>query len=300
MTSGFFNPQTSTDRRIADAEAELKGAVENERPDQLAPPEDQKDQKGFISDTPPGGDGTNWQKRYGDLQRYIDKKLKPEYQTKIDALTGEVTTLKEKLASMVSKSAPTNLPETEEDILALQKDNPAAFGAIMKMITIQAEKIVQDKVSKLDSKFAEVETVQTKNRRDASVVELKRRHPDLDDIAKDEQFHIWIEGQSKTFQDAIFNSTDDIEAADAVLTMYKTVYNIGKKKPKKKNENPDVDPASQPSIPDTDSKWLFTESQIAEMDKKNPRWFDQNAEAIEKALKEGKVLMDISDPRARA
>jgi len=302
--AGFFDPTKSTESKIADAEAELNGAIENERPDQLAPKEeDNKEKPGFVKEVPVDN-GTNWQKRYGDLQRYIDKTLKVNHKAEVEGLKAKITELETKINTLVSRSAPADLPSSVEEIEALKKESPGAYAAIVALATGIAENIVSDKVAKLDTKLSEVTVAQKKTKEDSDFVELQRRNPNLDlaALGSDEQFHTWLQGQPKIFQNAIYGvegKERDVDDADAVLKMYQAAYPTGKKDTKQKKVNQgkdDVNISSQPELPAKGVSYDYTESQIAHMDKTNPKWFDKNQDAIDKALREGRVLMDISDP----
>lgn len=302
--AGFFDPSKVTEATIANAEKELNDAVEQERPDQLAPPEDKKDTPGFVKEVPVDN-GTNWQKRYGDLQRYIDKTLKVNHKKEVDDLKSKIAELETKVNSLVNKSAPAELPSSVAEIEELKKESPGAYAAIVALATNIAEGIVADKVKTYDNKFNELTTAQKKNRDEADYIELKRRHPDLDELAENEQFHIWLQSQPMIFQKAIYGvegQAKDVDAADGVLKMYKAAYpkEGSKKTTKKTTGKDDVAVSSQPDVPTKGASWDFTESQIEAMDKKNPNWFEKNAEAIDKAIREGRILRDISDPHGSA
>ena len=300
--SGFFNADTINAKKIADAEQELNTAVEEIRPDEIGaniPPDKDKKAEGFV----PAGDankGHDWQKRYADLQRYIDKKIKPEHKSEIDKLTLKVTELETKLQNALNKGAPENLPQSVAEIETLKRDAPGAYAAIVKLATDLASDIVSKKTADLDSKLADLTKGQELNKAEAAFIELQRRHQDLNlaELSNDEQFNTWLDGQAKIFQDAMRNGFD-VDAADGVLSMYKAAYppTGGKKVTKKKTtQNDDVRVVSAPQLPDGAKGYDFTESQIDYMDRTNPKWFEKNQEAIDKALRENRVLRDVSDP----
>jgi hypothetical protein len=303
--TGFFDPSKVTEATINKAEQELNAAIESERPDTLAPPEDKNQEKpGFVKEVPVDN-GTNWQKRYGDLQRYIDKTIKPKHEAEVKGLKDKLAELEAKVNSLVNKSAPADMPSSVAEIEALKQESPGAYAAIVALATNIAEGIVANKVKDYDSKFAEVTEAQKKNRDEADYIELKRRHPDLDELAENEQFHTWLQSQPAIFQKAIYGvegQPKDVDAADGVLKMYKAAYpKDGTKQTKKKaSGKDDVNLSSQPDLPSKGSSWDFSESQIEAMDKKNPNWFEKNAEAIDKAIREGRILRDISDPHGSA
>jgi hypothetical protein len=289
-------------RRVAQAEQELKTVIEQERPAEAgaAIPKDHKEVLP-AGDVPAIVDGVDWKERYGNLQRFIEKNLKVKHQQEIDALTAAQKALKKQVDDMVRSGSPANMPETAEAVEALKNENPKAYAAIMKVATDVAQKLVEDQMADMRSDVEQIKAARKQNAEEAAFVQLQKRFPDIDilGLEGDEVFMNWIRGKSKRFQDALFSNKEDVDAATDVLNLYKFEVLSKVQAPAKKQPQPGAEmvaPKSPANIPSGDTGWDFTESQIDEMDRVNPRWFEQNAEAIEKAMRTGRILKDISDP----
>lgn len=296
-------------RGVDNADKELTAALEAERPDELVAKDeaDQAAKEGKELPPTPSPDGHDWKARYGNLQKYIEKTLKPKFQAEIDTLNAKVKQLSESLEETSKSVTPTELPTSVEEVEALKKDSPAAYNAILTISKQMAERIVVEKTKHLSEGFESLRTKERQNTEEANFLALQKLHPDLDikALETDEVFLEWIGGKSKRTQDALFENKDDVDAASDVLTLYKLEMGIKKapsKDTKKEIKNTrkaaatDVNTSSGFMPPSPDSGYDFTESQIDIMDKQDPRWYDRNAEAIDKAIKAGRVLMDVSDP----
>lgn len=302
----FVDSSKNTESRIAQAEQELATALANERPaDAGAQIPKSPDEKPLPSDpnVPEIVDGVNWKDRYGNLQRYIDKNLKPGFQKEVDTLQEQIKGLTKQIRDMVSKASPSNLPETAAEVEKLKSENPSAYAAIMKVATDVAEGLVADRLVEMQADIDVIKRARKKNEEEAAFIELQRRFPEIDIIAleENEAFMNWIKTKSKKSFDALFGQKEDVDAASDVLQLYRLeVLNKQPASSKKKEEKPGsefVAPKTAVQIPaNRDLGYDFTESEIEENDKKDPRWFERNAEAIEKAMNTGRILKDISDP----
>lgn len=300
----FLDRSKVVEGNIAKAEQELQTAIEAERPEQAgaAIPKDKNEQLP-PGDVPAVVDGVDWKERYANLQRWIDKSLKVKHKEDVDNLQAQITKLQGDIKQMVSKASPSNLPETLEEVERLKKENPAAYGAIMKVASEVAESLVEDRMKSLENEVQEIKRVRKQSAEEAAFVQLQKRFPDIDILAleENEEFINWIRTKSKRTQDALFSNKEDVDAAADVLTLY-TLEVLDKKPavPAKKQAKPGaefVQPKSgAPAITGQDLGYDFTESQLEEMDRRDPRWFERNSEAVEKAMKSGRILLDISDP----
>lgn len=299
----FLDRSKVTEENIARAEAELQEALGAERPAEAGAnlPKEQ--------DTPlPRGnvpeivDGVNWKERYANLQRYQDKILKVKHKEEIDGLQTQLTQLQATVKDMVNKASPANMPSTLAEVEKLKSENPAAYAAIMKVATDVAQNLVEEQVAGMRGDIAEIKKARKETAEEAAFVTLQKRFPNIDilGLEDNEEFQAWIVTKSKRMQDALFSNKEDVDAAADVLDLY-TEQVLNKKPAGGKRQ---VQPGSEyvapkggvPVIAGQDIGFDFTESQIEEEDKKNPRWFERNAEAIDTAIKKGRILRDISDP----
>ena len=303
----FVNVDKMKAAQLKKTEDDLTAAIEKERPADLAPPKEGETppaKKGSEEDIPAVIDGVNWKDRYGNLQRYIDTVLKPKFKTEVDGLKTEVQGLKTKFETLSTRAAPVALPKSEEDIEALEQENPAAYNAIVKVAERIANRLYEEKTASLNESVNEIQTERKKSREEAAFIRLQKLHPDIDllSLEDDVQFQSWLFSKSKRFQEALTSQKEDVDAASDVLSLYKhEVLSKGKKAPKPSNEGAhEVAPKSTPDLPVVNSGWDFVESEIKAMDDANPRWFEKNAAAIMEAESKGRILMDIADPHGAA
>lgn len=291
------------------AEKEVNDALEKERPDELGKPkpgetaEPVKEPEKALGDS----EEMTWKDRYGNLQRHIEKNIKPKFQSQIDVLAQEVKSFKEQLATTTAKAAPAALPETDQELEALKNQNPGAYNAIVKLASNIADEIVTRKTKDLSATVDRIQKDEKRVSEEAAFVELAKRHPNLDvfNLDADERFVEWFDKQPKRVQALLTDQKEDVDAASTVLKMFERDLGIGAvkkadKQPERKAASKEVDVSGTPNIPQPPVGYEFTESQIDEMDRVNPRWFDENSEKIEKAMREGRILLDITDPAGTA
>lgn len=222
-------------------------------------------------------------KRYGDLRRHS--------QQQEAKLRGLIKDLEQKLES-VSKDQ-LELPTNEADIEAWTKKYPDIAKIVMGIARKQAEGVTKgldERVKALDDREAELRKAEAQRK-------LAEAHPDFfDEIREDEAFHEWLAEQDEDSQDALYNNDYDWRRAARVIATYKWENGITKepKKPTQKRDRSDaarevnVRGGSKP----TDKKgYKFSESQIHAM---KPAEYDRLEAEIEAAMREGKVLMDIT------
>lgn len=302
----FLDREKITQANIKKAEDDLTQTLERERPDELgAPKKGEKAVPPATVETPPGdSEELTWKERYGNLQRHIEKNIKPKFKEQIDALTAENTALKQEKENMTRQAAPAQLPKTDDEIEALKSENPAAYNALVKLASGIADEIVQRKVAELESDVKSIKQQKQQIDAEAAFVELAKRHPNLDvfNLDADPLFVEWFEVQPKVVKDALTGQKEDVDSASFALTQFENW--LTKKKPKKPATTTtaqaaaamDVEVNSSPTMPTVPKGFEFSESQIEEMDRVNPRWVEENIEKIEKAAREGRILLDKSDP----
>lgn len=295
---GFYKRDATDAARLAAAEKELQDAIDKERGGVNEIPTDPK------APSTPGPDGHDWKKRFGDSQRYITQ-LQTNHKAEMETLKKQLDEQADQIKSMVRAQSPAKLPQTVADVEQMKAENPAGYAAIMAIATQVAETLVADEVAKVRRDVDEVKNFRRQTEEEAAFIALQRLHPDLDLLHlfdNDPQFEAWIGSKSKRTQDAVMNNKTDVEAASDVITMYKLEVLSKSKTPARKDNTRegfvDVAPKGQVNIPQADPSmgWDFTESELEEMDRKDPRWFERNADKILKAMNEGRVLLDKTDP----
>jgi replicative superfamily II helicase len=226
-----------------------------------------------------------WKKRYGDQQRYLNQ-VKGELKTKTEELERKLdAALRGQLKA----------PKSDTEVEAWIKEYPE-FAGILETIV---QKRITEATSKTKEKLEEIETKGRAVEAEKAILSLKKLHPDLDKLTNSEAFHAWLQNQSQRYQTAIYGSLD-VDEADFVISKYKA-QKRGPKSSQGDTEDFNANDAAKVvrqsatvDEPSSDGDYEFSESQIERESKKNSRWFDKNEEAIMKAMREGKILMDLS------
>lgn len=300
-SEGFL--ETSSD--ITTAEQELEDAIRAERPEDLAPdPEgEEAPETTQVPDEVPEdetADKHDWKTRYGNLRRYVQKELDGRDEV-ISTLKGDMTTLQGQMERTTSATSAA-LPETDEDLEALKTENPGAYNSIIKIATGIADKVVKEHTAGLQS---EVDVINTRNRQsveDAAAVALQKLHPRLDlaTLGTEDKFMEWLGTIPKSQKDALTINKQDVETASFVLRSYERevldadpnrIKDALVKDVREASRDVKTSAASDPSAGAEDKGYDFLESAIERM---SPNDFEKNADAIEKAYRSNRVLMDKS------
>lgn len=228
-----------------------------------------------------------WKKRYGDQQRYLNQ-VKSDMKVQIDELNKK---LEQALRGQIKA------PKSDDDIDAWRAQYPE-FDAILETIL---QKRIHEATASTNKKLEEIENERTKLEADKAVEKLRSLHPDFDELAKSEAFHVWLKEQDESAQHAIYRGFN-VKAADLVIKAYKADNKILKKSKVDEDEGfSGRDAAKVVRVPravetpvEDFGDYEFTESQIESMSKKNRKWFNDNEEKIMSAMRRGKVFMDIT------
>lgn len=222
----------------------------------------------------------SWKTRYGDLRRHTqqkdretEEKLK-DMQRQLDAAT------KQQL----------KFPKTESEIKEWSKKYPEV-AAIVE--TIAAMK-VQDGLSKGEELYGtDIRELREQLSRKDAETELRRRHPDFDDLKSDKAFHEWLQDQPMGIQDTIYRNSTDALSAARTIDFYKRETGEFEPAPKKKQSNRDAAGAvtTSGSKPSTEGKGKIKESDVLRM---NNREFEKHEKDIQTAIAEGRFVYDIS------
>jgi hypothetical protein len=309
--SGMFSPEAGKKALVAKTEDELDAILESERPDELgaktaAKEADAKRAKGEqpeYSDVPEIVEGVNWKQRYANLQKYIDKNLKVKHKEETDALTAKLDKLSADVAGMTARAAPAELPTSKAEVESLRTENPAAYAAIVAIAGDIADRLYNDKVKSLEGTVNEINKRQSQSAEEAAFIALQRRHKDVDLTALNEsvEFHEWLNTKSTRMQKALRENKGDVDAASEVIDLYKYENGLVGKKKASQRDNSDSDAARQPKLKggkvelsdEVLDGFDFAESEISAMSASE---FDKKSALIEKAMQEGRIFPDVSDP----
>lgn len=245
---------------------------------------EREEEIGSLPENAPQEEKTYY-KRYGDLRRHS--------QAKEAELTKRISDLEKKLTETTSSQM--ELPTNEEDIESWVKKYPDVAKIVMGIARKQASSATAD----LETKMKAIEEREHKLNMEEAQKKLMERHPDFfTEIRNDPEFHAWLDEQSDSDKDALYNNETDWRAASRVISDYKYEKGItSAKEEPKKNKTKTQSAIDDVSVrggatPTTKQGYKFSESQIKSM---SAREYDRLEEEIEDAWRKGQVLMDISN-----
>jgi hypothetical protein len=269
-----FGKRNTNRERIEREEEELKQLSETnaEKP---APSEDNVEDDSNLS-----AEEKSFKKRYGDLRRHSQQQ-QHNLQKQIDELKGQLQQSTEKQIK---------LPKSEEELAEWAR----AYPDIAKIVETIAIKKAKEQTKELDNRFKQLDEREQQTAREKAEADLMKAHPDFNDIRDNDDFHNWVDEQPKWVQDALYENDSDARAASRAIDLYKADKGIKTKQPSSSSR----DAASSintrgartaPASEDRDGS--FTESQVAKM---SSREYEKNEEAIQKAIRSGKFVYDLS------
>jgi len=242
---------------------------EVEEVEEIKKPQESEKEEGLSSEE------KSFKKRYGDLRRYQQKE-KQELQAKIDALE----------AKLEQASSDPQLPKTKEQVEAWVKKYPDV-AAIVKSLAGQE---ASQKAQELDKRLKEIEDMGAQIALEKAEAEIRKIHPDFDEIRESDDFHTWAEDQPASITKPLYDDLD-VRGAARAIDLYKLDRGIKKTSPDK-NAALSVSTRSRANTPVTDesSKW-WSESRVSRMTDKE--YMEKESEILE-AMRDGKFKYDIS------
>ena len=218
----------------------------------------------------------SFKKRYGDLRRHMQEKEK-EWEDKFKAFEKRLE--KESIVP----------PKSDEDIEEWSKEYPDVAGIVE---TIAAKK-AQEMFSKANAKLQELDKVQTEAQRVRAENAIRKVHEDFDDLRASDEFHNWADEQPKWVQDALYENSDDPASVVRVIDLYKVDKGLTKtaKKAKAKAAASTVTKRTKTQVDVEDANDVIRESEVAKMSDKE---FEEKSDDINKAIRSGKFVYDVS------
>jgi hypothetical protein len=241
--------------------------VEDDVPQNLANPEDK----------------TDWKKRHADLRSFTQKE--------INDLKKEVGTLRLQLTDASQKQI--KFPKSEEEIAAWVEKYPDV-AAIVETIAMKkvadVRKELADRDVVLQEQAYQVEFDKNLNR-------IVAAHKDFFELREDDSFVDWLQKQPKYIRVAFSDDAvdfDDLEdMADTVISaidLYRA-KNPKKKAPDERREAARGVINNSSGLPQERPENTILESDIAKM---NIREYEKREDEIKKAMREGRIIYDIS------
>jgi len=267
------------EEEIRKLEAEQRGE-EEEKPNEEQQPEEEASEKKEadteVKEETLSAEEKSFKKRYGDLRRHMQEKEK-EWDDKFKAFEKRLE--KESIVP----------PKSDEDIEEWSKEYPDVAGIVE---TIAAKK-AQEMFSKAEARMQEFDKIQTEAERTKAETLIRKSHEDFDDLRASDEFHSWVDEQPKWVQDALYENSDDPASVVRVIDLYKVDKGLTKtaKKAKAKDAASTVTKRSKTEIDVEDANDVIRESEVAKMSDKE---FEANSDDINKAIRSGKFVYDIS------
>ena len=265
------------EEEIRKLEAEQRGEEttnEEQQPEEEASKEEKADTE--TEEETLSAEEKSFKKRYGDLRRHMQEKEK-EWDEKFKTFEERL-----KKDSIVP-------PKSDQDIEEWAKEYPDVAGVVE---TIAAKK-AQEMFNKADAKLKELDKVQTEAQRVKAENTIRKSHEDFDDLRASEEFHSWAEEQPKWVQDALYENSDDPASVVRVIDLYKVDKGLTKsaKKAKAKDAASTVTKRSKTQVDVEDANDVIRESEVAKMSDKE---FEEKSDDINKAIRSGKFVYDVS------
>ena len=147
--------------------------------------------------------------------------------------------------------------------------------------------------SKAESRLQHLDELQDTAVRKTAEATIMETHPDFLNIKESDSFHDWAEEQPKWVQDAVYENADDARSVVRVLDLYKIDKGMTKeaKKANTKAAAGMVSNTSKTQLDADESDGQIRESDVAKMSSKD---FETNVDEINKAMRNGKFIYDIS------
>lgn len=269
-----FGKRNANKEKIEQEEAELKKLLNGEQ-------EENKDEGNAADDATLSAEERTFKKRYGDLRRHSQQQ-QTQLQSQIDELKAQL---------QKSTENQIKLPKSEEELAEWAKQYPD----VAKIVESIAIKKAREQAEEIDKRLKSLDERELQSAKEKAEMELLKLHPDFDSIRDDDSFHDWVEAQPKWIQQALYENDTDYVAAARAIDLYKADMSKSKKS-SSRSDNRDAAQSvstrsgrSAPAGEDTDG--VFYESQV---DKMTAHQYEANMEAIQKAIKNGKFVYDLS------
>ena len=220
---------------------------------------------------------TNYKKRYDDLKKHYDQKI-ADFKQKELQLTAAAT-------EMQPAYAP---PKTPEDLANFREQYPDLYETVETVAHLQSEQQMQA----FKAKMSVMEEREAATQRKEAEASLKSRHPDFEDIRRDDKFHNWAKEQPEVIQDWIYNNPDNVALAIKAIDLYKMENDIqiGSKPKTRKSQTPKSSAADMVSTRTTEinakEPKIWSQREIAKLSMVQ---FDKYESEIDLAIMEGRI-----------
>jgi hypothetical protein len=227
-----------------------------------------------------GSEEDTFKKRYGDLRRYM--------QQTVESKDKEL----EELRSLVREKEKEEfkLPTSEEEI----EEWASKYPQVAKIVDSIAQKRAREASQEVEQSMSDLRKMKSQLEREKAEHELKRLHPDFDNIRSQKQFHNWVEQQPTYIQDALYKNENDAIAAARAIDLYKADMGmiaekrsdseLKKEAAKAVRGRSSASPSARPA-----KEW--SESRVASL---KPHEYEKHEEDILLAMQTGNFVYDMT------
>lgn len=218
----------------------------------------------------------NWEKRYNDLRSHSAKQQN-ETNTKINELLQEIQTLKSNLKK--SETKPVSIPKSAEELEHFKENYPDMYDLVLSIAAkqrLEAQEELREEMEELKATTRQVQS-------EKAWQELRKLHPDIDDIQKDPKFAEWFTAQPEEIRALI--ESPIVNKISRGVDLYKRDAGIKTPKEEKLDASKAVKASSKVEV--SPEKKIWKASEIGKMSNKE---FQKVEKEIDLALREGRVL----------
>lgn len=239
-----------------------------------------KEIEGKDKDTKDKDKEVDWQDRYSHLRRH-QMEQKTSYETRLAQMQKQLEGF---------KNGTLKPPKSKEEIEEWRAQFPE-FGDVLESWMSQ---VVEEKTQDLKKQSDDL-------KKEKAFIELKKLVPDaVDHLQPGSEFLRWLDDQSQLEYKTIHNSFD-YKSAAAVLNRFKSETGLTKHRDEEdpRDAARSIRTRSETNVNTDSGGFLFSESQIEEETRKDPRWWDRNEDKILDAQRKNKILLDLSGAARR-
>jgi len=268
--------QSANKKRIEKDEAELKSLMEGNtkesNEEETAKAEEANTEAEEATLSP---EERTYKKRYSDLRKHLNKQ------------TDEIKELKAKMENTLKGDL--RPPSSDESIEAWSKKYPEIASIVETIATKKAD----EKFATADQRLQEIDKLNAETHRTKAESEIRKAHPDFDELRDSDDFHTWAGEQPKWVQDALYENQDDPRSVVRVIDLFKVDNGMDIKSKKKttKDAASQVKTKRNTRIDDAGVAGQILESQVQKM---TAQQYEARSDEIMEAIRSGKFIYDVS------
>jgi len=268
--------QSANKKRIEKDEAELKalieGNTEESNEEETARAEEAHTAAEEATLSP---EERTYKKRYSDLRKHLNKQ------------TDEIKELKAKMENTLKGVL--RPPSSDESIEAWANKYPEIASIVETIATKKAD----EKFATADQRLQEIDKLNAETHRTKAESEIRKAHPDFDELRDSDDFHTWAGEQPKWVQDALYENQDDPRSVVRVIDLFKVDNGMDIKSKKKttKDAASQVKTKRNTRIDDAGVAGQILESQVQKM---TAQQYEARSDEIMEAIRSGKFIYDVS------